>query len=186
MQTGLLFLIDSLFTLYLFILMLRLWLVFVGANYFDPITQFVIKLTDFIVKPIRRICRNIGRIEVATLLIILVIELIKFSLSAILIGLALNPIGLLLLSFGDMIKLLIDVLFYAILAKVIFSWIQPYSSTNKVLDQLTAPIMYPVQKRIPPVGGIDISPIFVLIGLQFLNFILVQPILMMGWRMMTT
>ena len=69
-QSALVFLINSLFDMYLFILIIRLILVWVGANYFDPITQFIVKMTDPIIKPLRRRLPNIQRIEISTLLVI--------------------------------------------------------------------------------------------------------------------
>ena len=78
LQDGLVFLISTLFDLYLFILVVRLILVWVGVNYYDPITQFLVKMTNFIVKPLRHIIPNIGKLETATLVIIILMEAIKF------------------------------------------------------------------------------------------------------------
>jgi YggT family protein len=181
-QNAFVFLINTFFTLYLYILMIRVLLVWAGANYFDPITQFVVKLTDFIIKPLRRFMPNVNRIETITILLILTIELIKFFFISMIMSIIPHIIGLFILSIADMLRILMDTLFYAILLQVILSWLQPYSPVNRILYQLTFPIMRPIQKFIPPIAGIDISPLFAIIALQFLNYILVQPLIFTGWR----
>ncbi len=179
-NTGLLFLVNTLFDLYLFILAVRLILAFVGANYFDPITQFVIKLTDFWVKPLKKIIPNAGGIEFSTLIIILLIQVIKFTcISLLSIGMP-NYLGIIILALGDTIKLFINTFFYAILIQVILSWIQPMSPANRLLYQLTSPIMTPMRRIVPPISGIDISPIPALILLQLLIILVVNPIMSVG------
>lgn len=180
-QSALIFLISSLFDIYLFILVIRLILAFVGANYFDPITQFIIKLTDPIIKPLRRRVPNLRRIEFSTLLVILILECCKFSLIILLENGTLNSSGLLLLTIGDTLKLIVQSFFYAILLRVILSWVQPASNANYLLMQFTSPIMRPLYRIIPPVGGFDITPIPALILLQLLQIILVMPVISMGY-----
>ncbi len=180
LHAGLLFLINTIFDMYLFILIIRLILVWVGANYFDPITQFVVKFTDFLVKPLRRRIPNINRFETATLIILLALEIIKFFIiSMISIGIP-SIVGLVILAFADSIKLLIQAFFYAILLQVILSWVQPQSPIAYFLNQFTSPIMRPIKRIVPPVGGFDISPIPALILLQLFSILLVTPLMSTG------
>ena len=180
-HAGLFFLLNTLFDLYLFILTLRLMLAFVGANYFDPVTQFIIKLTDFLVKPLRSLIPNIKRLETATLVIILLFESLKFFLiSTLTIGFP-TVYGVIILSMGDAIKFIIQIYFYAILLQVIISWVQPAAPINRLLYQLISPIMRPLQRCIPPIGGLDITPIPALIILQLLLIMIVSPLLNIGW-----
>ena len=180
LNNGLIFLISTVFDIYLFILIARVLLVWAGASYYDPISQFVIKLTSVIVNPIRKIIPNVKNIEMASLVLILILEVIKFLLiSTLTIGMP-TIVGLIVLSFGDTLKLIIQCFFYAILLQAIMSWVQPYSPVNQLLFRITAPIMRPIQRVIPPIGGFDISPIPAMIGLQFLLIILVNPIMSLG------
>jgi len=181
LNSGLVFLINVIFGLFLTILVIRLILVYVKANYFDPITQFIAKLTDFIVKPLRKVIPNIGNVELANLIIVLILEIIKFSLLiSLLFGMP-NIFSVLILSIGDALHLIIEVFFYAILFHVVLTWLQPGSSLSRLLYQFTAPIMQPFHRIIPPIAGVDISPIFALITLQLLNIILVNPIMSSGY-----
>jgi YggT family protein len=177
---GSLFLINTLFDLYLFVFIMRIILVYTGANYFNPFTQFIVKLTDFLVVPLRRLIPNMGRIETSSILLILILEILKFYLVSSLSFGNPNVIGIIILALSDMLKLLIMTFFYAIILQAILSWIQPYAPINRILHQITAPIMRPLQRIIPPVGGFDISPIPALIGLQLLIILLINPLMAFG------
>lgn len=177
------FLVNTIFSLFTFLLGVRFILVYVGANYHDPITQFVVKFTDFCVKPVRRIIPNIKRIETATLLLLLVVGFVKFMLVLLLNGSGFNPLGLLILALADTCQTLIMLMFYAIIAHVILSWIQPYSPVMQTLTLFTSPIMYPIRKLIPPIGGFDITPIPAIIVLQLILILFVGPIMHYGSMM---
>jgi YggT family protein len=173
---ALLFLIQTVFDLYLFILVFRAVLAFVGANYFDPITQLVIRLTAFIVHPIRGILPNYRRIETSTFVIIYVLELIKYTLISFLNSHSVSISSLLIVSVADILKLILQILLYAIIFQAILSWIQPNSPINRMLYKITAPILHPIQRVIPRIGGIDITPIPAIILLQLLMIMLVNPL----------
>lgn len=180
LRNALLFLIDSLFNLYLFILVTRLILVWVRTDYFNPVTQFVVKMTDLIVRPLRRIVPNIGQLETATMIWILVIECVKFLFIALItLGMP-NLLGLPILAFADMLALIIQVFTYAIILQVILSFAQPMSPLMMIVSRFTSPIMQPLQRLIPPMGGFDLTPIPALIILQLLNIVLVSPLISMG------
>ena len=179
-RAALLFLINTVFDLYLFIVVIRIILAWVGANYFDPVTQFVTKCTNFIVKPLRYLLPNFRKLETASVVLLLVLEIIKFLLIALLSFGFPHILGLVILAFADSIKLLLLTFFYAILLQAILSWVQPQAPMNRVLYQFNSPIMAPLQRVIPLISGIDISPIPALIILQLLIIILVNPLMGLG------
>lgn len=181
LSTAAIFLVNTLFDLYLFVLMIRLILAYNRANYFNPITQFIIKLTQPLVVPVRRILPNFRNIEFSTLILILLIEIVKFFLLGILSGSLLNPIGLPLLAVADALKILLNTFFYAIFIQAILSWVQQgYSPVNQILDQITQPILRPFHRIIPNIGGFDITPIAALILLQLLIILVVNPLTTLG------
>jgi len=179
-NSALLFLISTLFDLYLCILIIRLILVWARTDYYHPFTKFIVTLTQFLVNPLRRILPNIGRFETASFVLIFVLEILKFLLISLLSIGTPNFIGLPILAVADMIKLVLNTFFYAILLQVILSWVQPFSPLNSILNRVTSPIMYPIQRVVPPVAGIDISPIPALILLQLLIILLVNPLMAFG------
>lgn len=180
LRAALLFLINTIFDLYLFILMVRILLAYAGANYFEPITQFVIKATNFIVQPLRRIIPNYRQFELATILLVLVLEIVKFFLIFLLSFGIPNIVGLLIVAFADALRLLLQTFFYAILLQAILSWLQPYSPVSNILNQITSPIMKPIRRFVPLIGGIDISPIPALILIQLLIIVIVNPLVQVG------
>jgi len=181
-QDAELFLINTIFDLYLLILMIRFILCWVRSNYFNPITRFIINCTQPLVAPLRRILPTYSGIEFATLVWILIFATLKFFLvGLVIVGLPKAPAGLLVLALATTLKLLLNTFFYAIFLQVILSWVQPgYSPIGELLSQVTSPIMRPIRRLVPSIGGIDISPIPALIILQLLLIVLVNPMMAQG------
>ena len=168
-----LFLINTVFDLYITLLIVRLILAFSRADYFNPITRFIITVTQPIIAPLRRIIPNRFGIEFSTLIFILALEILKFFLISLLFFSALNIAGLMLFATIDTLKHILNIFFYAILLQAILSWIQTgYSPLSQVLAQLTTPILRPLRRFVPPVGGFDLTPIPALIILQCLLLLL--------------
>ncbi len=167
------FLIGTLFNLYILVLVLRLILAFARANYFNPLTQFIIKLTQPLVAPLRRVIPNYRGIEFSTLLLIIVFEMLKITLLSMLYAGLPQIAAVILLAFLDTIKIILNTFFYAILLQALLSWFQPgFSPAGQVLEQITSPILTPVKRILPPVNGIDFSPIPAMILLQVLIIML--------------
>lgn len=183
LHQALIFLISTVFELYLIVLILRLILVWIRADYFNPLVQFITRLTDVIVKPLRRVTKNIGRVETASCIWIILIDMLKFILILALTLGYFNLPGVFILTLADILRLFIQVFTYAIILQAIMSWVQPYSPINYILYQVTSPITRPFQRLIPPIGGIDVSPIPAIIVLQVLLILLVNPLNNLGMAM---
>lgn len=170
---ALLYLINTLFDLYLIVLSVRLILAWEKANAANPITQFIIKITQPIIRPLRYIMPSIGRLELATFFSIMVIELIKFFVISLLFANFFRFDLLLLISLVGTIKLILNTFFFAILFHAIISWIHTGPSPiAEVLFNLSAPILRPLRRLIPTVSGFDITPIPAMIILQLLIMLL--------------
>lgn len=180
MNDALRFLISTVFQLYLFILAVRVLLAYAGANYFDPLTQFITRCTDKLVKPVRSIIPNTAGIEISTLLIIYILCCVKILLLAAISSLAIAPLSIALIALAEMITLFIQTLMYAIVVQALMSFVQPNSSFSYILYKITLPILRPIQRVCPTVGGMDISPIPALILLQLLIILLVNPIVQLA------
>jgi len=180
LRTALLFLIDTVFNLYLFILIIRVILAMGRANYFNPITQFIVRFTDPLVKPLRKLIPNVKNVEIATLLVIFAIEIIKFFLIACISYGFPNLLGIPILAIANSLSLLLQIFTYAIILQAILSFLQPHSPLMSVLSQFNAPILHPFQRLVPPVGGLDLTAIPALISLQLLGILLVSPLIAVG------
>jgi len=188
------FLIGTLVDLYALVLVLRFMLQATGADYYNPVAQFVVRVTRPVLGPLRRVIPSRGRYDLAAvvlLLLLMMAKLLLFRLAdipyTVIFG---NAVGiehvwlgsLAWLAVVDAVVLVINVWFFAVLIRAVLSWIAPagYNPVAEVLDRITDPLLRPVRRFIPLVGGIDLSPLAVLIGLQVLKMLLVPPLLMLA------
>ena len=165
------FVIDAIFTLFILAALVRFWMQVFRAPYRNPIAQFSMALTDFAVKPLRRIVPGAFKLDLASLIAALLFE---FVLQLILVALrGINPFEnpqvlpvVLFLSFVKLIRLSIYVFMGAIIFQAILSWVNPHHPVAPFFDALTRPFLKPFQRAIPPIGGVDITPLLVLIAFQ--------------------
>ncbi|MGD8515063.1 MAG: YggT family protein [Granulosicoccaceae bacterium] len=177
----LVFLIDTLFGLYILIVMLRFLLQCTRADFYNPISQFLVKATNAPLRPLRRLIPGWGGIDIASLVLVFGLQLIALTLLLLLSGatptLALLP-GLLMATLTKLVSLLLYVYVFSIFILVILSWVSHggYNPVAPLLHSITAPLMRPAQRMIPPIGGIDLSPMVVLIALYVLRMLIIPPL----------
>jgi YggT family protein len=182
-QIAALFLIQILFDFYILILLLRLILQHQHASYFNPICQFVVKLTDPIIKPLQRIIPGFKGFDLA---IILVILLVGMGEAVLILWLQFSQFpkvaGLLLFGISRLCIQVINLYFYAIIIAVILSWISSpkTGALREVVFLITEPILRPARQLIPLISGIDFSPLVVILLLQLIEILLVNPLLNLG------
>jgi len=174
-STALIFLLTTVLNLLTMLFLLRFFLQLFRAPFNNPLAFMVISLTDFAVKPVRRIIPSWGKIDLSTLTLALITQyLLQFSL----LWLRNFPlsvagqsawIGLIGMSFLGVLRTSLDVFFYAIMLLVILSWVNPHTPISDVLNSLTRPILEPIRRILPMASGIDFSPIVALILLQMIN-----------------
>jgi len=134
------FLVDTLFSLYLMVVILRLWLQMVQADFYNPLSQFVVKATHPIVGPLRRIIPSIGRFDTATFVLAVAVCALKLITLGLMFGGSLNPVGIAILSVIGVIKETLSLMFWVLLLRAILSWVsQGQSPVDYVLYQLTEP-----------------------------------------------
>lgn len=174
MNQALIFLLETFLGLFSLALLLRFYLQAVRAPARNPISQFLAALTDFVVRPARRVVPGLWGYDLSTLLLAWVAELLMVSLVLALKGYQLAPgvggavIGVMLLAAVHLLKLFIYIVMVAVFAQAILSWINPHSPAMSILMSLTRPFLGVFQRRIPLVGGVDLSPLFVLVVCQLL------------------
>jgi YggT family protein len=168
------FLIDFVFNIYLMVVLLRLWLQFARADFYNPFSQFVVKATQPIVAPMRRLLPSIGRLDTATLVLALLVAGLKiFTLNMVLGGTGLNIMSLVVVSFVIVIKETLTLVMYVLILRAILSWVsQGRNPMELVLDQLTEPMLAPIRKRMPEMGGLDLSVMVVIVLLLFIQKLL--------------
>ena len=169
------FLISTLFDLYIMVVILRIWLQAARADFYNPFSQFIVKATQPVVGPLRRGIPSIGSIDLATVLFAYVLCVLKF-VALILIassGSVSFSMDFLFLGLLSLIKAAGGLLFWVLLIRAILSWVsQGRSPIEYVFHQLTEPMLAPIRRIIPAMGGFDLSVLVLFIGLQFANFLM--------------
>jgi len=168
-------LIQTLCQLFLLALIMRVLLQLARADSYNPISQFLIKVTQPLLKPIRRFIPSIGKVDTATIIAILLIQMLTTAALVALQGYSIpNPLDLLSWAVLGTLGMLINIYFIAILASIIISWVAPgsYNPLILLLHQLTEPVMAPFRKIVPAMGGLDLSPIFVFLTINVLQIML--------------
>ncbi len=171
----LVYLVQTLLSLYLVTMLLRFLLQLVRADFYNPISQFIVKVTNPLVIPLRRVIPGLGGIDVSSLLLALLLQLAAIVALLLINGLA--PPGVVLLlawSVLGVVGLLVNIYFFALLAMIILSWVAAGSRHPAIylLYQITEPVMAPFRKVLPPMGGLDLSPILVFVLINIIQIAL--------------
>lgn len=172
MAQALQFVIESVFNLFAIALLLRFILQWVRAPFRNPFSQFLVALTNFLVLPLRRVIPGLGGLDLASLL---AAWLVEFAMLLAIMAVSGFPLmvagwgvvpGIALWAAVKLLSLGIYVLMGAVLIQALLSWVNPYSPIAPVLYALSEPLLRPARKLIPPIGGVDLSPLAVLLVLQ--------------------
>ena len=181
---ALVLILGILFNLYIMALIARLLLQASRANPFNPITRGIINITKPLVAPCQRFLPTVKHFDFAILLVVLLITLAKlYIIAGIGSGIFLtNIFGVLIWAAGDIFSQLANLFFYGILIQVIASWVAAgqYSPGIEVVHHITSPLLRPIQRIIPSLGGFDISPIFALLLLKATEIIISWPLISTG------
>jgi len=172
------FLIQTLFSLYILALMLRFLLQWVRADFYNPLVQFLVTITNPPLLPLRRYVPGLMGLDMAAVLLMVVLTMVQWLLILSIGGRDSSLLGLLIFAVAELLRLLFNVFFWAVLIRVVLSWVAPDPRQPAValIGQITEPVMRPARGLIPPISGLDLSPIVVILALQLLQMLLVAPL----------
>ncbi|KFZ39259.1 membrane protein [Shewanella mangrovi] len=169
------FLVSTIFDLYLMVVILRIWMQLVRADFYNPFSQFIVKATHPIIKPLRRVLPSIGNLDTASVVLALAVVVLKILVITLIAGAQFNILATLIFALVSVIKQAGVLLFYLLIIRAILSWVSQGSNPFEyVLYQLTEPFLGPIRRIIPPIGGLDLSVLVLFILLNFLNLLLAQ------------
>ena len=173
---ALIYLISTLTDLYVAAILLRLLLQWVRADFYNPLSQFLVKATNPVLVPARRIIPSIGKLDTASVVVMLLLELAQLVVINLIIQSDRGFQFLLLFAVQKLVVTLLVTYFVLIIARVLVSWIANQSRHPLIplIYQLTEPVLRPISRLLPPIGGLDLSPLIALIALRFL-------LLLLGW-----
>ncbi|QLE84684.1 YggT family protein [Shewanella sp. Scap07] len=169
------FLVSTLFDLYLMVVILRIWLQLARADFYNPFSQFIVKATHPIVAPMRRILPSLGNLDTASVVLALLVVVAKFVILSLMAGANIDIVTILIISIVSVIKEAGVLLFWMLIIRAILSWVsQGHNPIEMVMGQLTEPLLSPIRRLLPPMGGLDLSLLVMMIILNFLNILLSQ------------
>jgi YggT family protein len=170
------YLVGTLLDLFITAVVLRLLLQWVRADFYNPVCQFLVKLTNPLLLPLRRVVPAIGRLDTAAVVLVLVLEFFGVWIASRIGSTPLSPLQIGLFSITKLLATVLMTYFFLIIAAAILSWVggRMRHPVIPLVYQLTEPVMRPIRRVIPPIAGIDLSPLFALIGIRFL-------LLLLGW-----
>jgi len=163
------FVLDALFHLFILAALVRFWMQAFRASARNPIAQFTMALTDWAVRPLRRVIPGLFNLDWASLVVAFAFELLLQFLLLLVMGASPNLDAasvLLFFAFVKLIRLSIYVFMGAIIVQAVLSWVNPHHPVAPFFHALTRPFLKPFQRAVPPIGGVDITPVLVLIALQ--------------------
>jgi YggT family protein len=171
---ALIFLVETAFGLFVVALLLRFYMQWVRAPHRNPLSEFLQALTDFMVRPARRIIPGLLGLDVATFTLAWLVQLVELFIVIQLRGYQAGPdaglafVWLLLLALVMLAKIGLYILLATILILVVLSWVSPDSPLMPLVSSLTRPLLRVFQRRIKPIGNVDLSPLFALVVIQLL------------------
>lgn len=172
------FLIDTFFNLYIVAVLLRFLMQWVRADFYNPIAQFLIKVTNPALRPLRRVIPGLAGVDLASVVLLIALQMGDLFLSGLALGHRFTVQGLFVTAIAELLSTLLTLYFITILIEVILSWIGPgtYNPFVILVHQLNAPLLTPARRMIPSMGGFDFSPFVIVIVLQLLRILVVGPI----------
>jgi YggT family protein len=174
MNQALIFLVETFLGLFVIALLLRFILQVVRAPYGNPLSGFVFAVTDFVVRPARRFIPGLRGYDLSSLILAWGVEIVLIGVVLSMKGYGFGPaignamIGLMLLAAVRLMRLFLYIVMFSVFIQAVLTWVSPHSPAMPILQSLTRPFLQIFQRRIPPAGGVDLSPLFVLIACQLL------------------
>ena len=169
------FLINTFFKIYIFLVLLRFLMQWTGADFFNPVAQFVVKVTKPLLNPLRKILPAGGHYDFASLIALFGLQALFGYLMTMLQGGQVSVGPLLVWTLGELVELVLSTFIVLIIVRAILSWINPgaYNPAVSLMYSITDPLLNFGRRMIPPISGIDLSPMIIIIGLEFLRRLII-------------
>lgn len=172
---ALIFIADSVLTLAVYAFLLRLLLQLSRGDFRNPLSQAVLRLTNWLVLPLRKLLPPVGRVDTASLVAVFLVQLAAVSVVFLMTTGAMAPLpDLLWWSLRQAVVAMLQFYTIAVVVYALLSLVAPgtYSPVVGLLSSLCEPLLRPVRRILPPVGGLDFSPLAVILGLQALKILI--------------
>ncbi|WP_434696528.1 YggT family protein [Pseudomonas sp. Z1-14] len=177
LNTAAVYVLQTLGSLYLLIVLMRFVLQLVRANFYNPLCQFIVKATQPLLKPLRRIIPSLFGLDMSSLVLAILVQLALMALTLLLTyGTTGNPLQLLIWSLIGVAALFLNIFFFAMIISVILSWVAPGSHNPgaELVNQICEPALAPFRRIVPNLGGLDISPILAFMVIKLIDMLVIN------------
>ena len=182
LNTAAVYILQTIGSLYLLIVLLRFILQLVRADFYNPLSQFIVRATHPLLKPLRKVIPSLAGLDLASLVLAILVQLVLMALTLMLLGYGLdNPVQLLVWSIIGVTALFVKVFFFALIISVILSWVAQGSQnpTVALVNQICEPLLTPIRRILPNLGGLDLSPIVAFLILNLIDMLVIRNLAVM-------
>ncbi|MDA7088851.1 YggT family protein [Pseudomonas sp. SA3-5] len=182
LSTAAVYILQTIGSLYLLIVLLRFILQLVRADFYNPLSQFIVRATHPLLKPLRKVIPSFAGLDLASLVLAILVQLVLMALVLMLMGYGLdNPLQLLVWSIIGVTALFIKVFFFALIISVILSWVAQgsHNPAAELINQICEPLLAPIRRILPSLGGLDLSPIVAFLILNLIDMLVVRNLAVM-------
>lgn len=179
LEKPLIFIVDTAFYLYTLVVMLRFLLQWMRADFYNPVSQFVVKATNPVLRPLRRIIPGFWGLDMAAVVLMVVLQLVALALIGVIAGYRISPVGLPIYAFAEVLSLGINVFIFTLVVQALLSWVNPgtYNPVSALLHSMNEPLLRRIRNIIPAAGGgLDFTPMLAIFGLILLKMLLIPPL----------
>jgi YggT family protein len=177
LNTAAVYILQTIGSFYLLIVLLRFILQLVRADFYNPLSQFIVRATHPLLKPLRRIIPSIGGLDLASLVLALIVQFVLMALTLMLMGVGVgDPLLILVWSIIGVTALLLKVFFFALIISVILSWVAQgtHNPAALLINQICEPLLAPIRRILPNLGGLDLSPIVAFLILNLIDMLVIR------------
>ena len=166
------YLVDTVFAFFVMLLLARFHFQWLRVPFRNPVGDFVLATTSWMVMPVRRVIPGLAGLDLATLLLAWALQCLAIWIKATIAGVEPSPLAVIGIAALDLVRYSLYILVFAILVQVLFSWINPYAPMAPVFDAMTRPFLRPLRRFIPPLGNVDLTPLVLLVIIQIILIVL--------------
>ncbi len=173
------FLIHTTFSLYILAVMLRFLLQWTRADFFNPLSQFLVRITQPALRPLRRLIPGLGGVDLSAVVLMVLLQAASLSLVMLVYGVTPRPAYVFVRTPAELLALLFNLYLIAIIIQAVLSWVVPpdrYHPAQTLLYSLTEPVLRPIRQIVPMIGGLDLTPLVAIVLLQVLKMLVMPPL----------
>ena len=160
------YLVDTLFAFFVLLLLARFHFQWLRVPFRNPVGEFVLATTSWMVMPARRVIPSLAGLDLATLLLAWLLEALALWVKAMIVGVDPAVLTLAALSALALLRYSLYILMFAVIVQVVFSWVNPYAPMAPVFDAMTRPFLRPLRRVVPPIGNVDLTPLVLVVLIQ--------------------